>query len=178
MKTLVLSKILLGLYFLNIGIVLGGIIVLNFAEGTILNADALLRLNDFTSSITKYDQGIILADILDKFRYILVFVAIYVLSYDSLSFRFQKSNFFIWILGILNTILMFLFSFFYTPNIVEVFSQEPKVMAAPQTESLLNSAEIVLKILFITLLISFFSRVIITDKKHLLKIADQESKIS
>lgn len=167
-----ISKILLGLYFLNIGVAVGGILLLAFAEGTILNADRLLRLNDFASSITKYDQNIILADIMDKFRYVLIFVAIFVLSYDSLSFRFKKSNFFIWILGILNTILMFLYSFFYAPKIVQTFQQEPKIAATPQSESLLNATEITLEILFFTLLIAFFSRIIITDKAHVLKIAE------
>ncbi|WP_064773726.1 DUF4149 domain-containing protein [Helicobacter saguini] len=177
-KTLTISKILLGLYFLNIGVALGGIALLGFAESTILNADALLRLKDFTQGITKYEQGIILADIIDKFRYVLIFVAIYVLSYESLSFRFQKSNFFVWILSILNTILMFLFCFFYAPKIVNIFNEEPKVMASPQAESLLNSAEITLKILFFTLIIAFFARIILTDKAHLLKLGDSSQKDS
>lgn len=177
-KTLVISKILLGFYFLNIGVGLGGIMLLSFAESTILNADALLRLKDFTQGITKYEQGIILADIIDKFRYVLIFVAIYTLSYESLSFRFQKSNFFVWILGVLNTILMFLFCFFYAPKIVNIFNDEPKVMATPEAESLIISAEITLKILFFTLFIAFFARVILTDKKHILKLGDTSQKDS
>ncbi|RDU62482.1 hypothetical protein CQA53_09310 [Helicobacter didelphidarum] len=160
------AKIMTGLYLLILGICIGGIIVLGFTESTILNADALLRLNEYASSITKYDQGIILSDVVAKFGYIVIFAAIFILFYDTLSYRFQKSNFFVWILSILNTILMFLFGFFYAPKIVNVFAQEPKIMASPDSESLLNSAEIILQVLLVTLLIAFFIRITLLDKSN------------
>ena len=108
MKTYIYSRVLLGIYLALLAVCIGGILVLGFAESTILNIDMLLRLNEYASSITKYDQGIILADIVDKFRYVLIFTSIFMFSYDTLSYRFKKSTFFMWILTVLNTILMFL----------------------------------------------------------------------
>lgn len=51
-------------------------------------------------------------------------------------------------------------------------------MATPEAESLIISAEITLKILFFTLFIAFFARVILTDKKHILKLGDTSQKDS
>ena len=58
------SKIIAGFYLLIVGICIGGIIVLDIVETTIFNIDLIFRNNDYTSTlITKYDQGIILSDI-------------------------------------------------------------------------------------------------------------------
>lgn len=165
------AKILAGCYLLIVGICMGGIIVLGFAEATILNIDAIFRANDFTETlITKYDQGIILSDIVAKFGYIMVISGIFVLCYETLSYRFRKSNFFVWILNIINAILMFLFGFLYAPKILDMFANEPKIMATPRSESFFNQAELILEFLLITLCISFFARIILfckNDTTHL-----------
>ena len=128
------SKIIAGFYLLIVGICIGGIIVLDIVETTIFNIDLIFRNNDYTSTlITKYDQGIILSDIVIKFGYILIGGGIFILLYETLSYMLQKSNFFVWILNILNVILMFLFGFFYAPGIVKMFAQEPKIMAIPKS---------------------------------------------
>lgn len=163
-----IAKILAGLYLLIVGICIGGIIVTGLAESIIMSIDVVFRNNDFsTTLITKYDQGIILAPILLQFGYVLVGAAIFTLLYETMSYRFQKSTFFVWGCNILNSLLMFLYGLFYAPNISKMLNEEPKVMASPDSESFLNQSELILKLLFITLLIAFFSRIILMHKKGL-----------
>ena len=159
------SKIIAGFYLLIVGICIGGIIVLDIVETTIFNIDLIFRNNDYTSTlITKYDQGIILSDIVIKFGYILIGGGIFILLYETLSYMLQKSNFFVWILNILNVILMFLFGFLYAPGIVKMFAQEPKIMAIPNSESFLNQSEVILEFLCVTLIVAFFLRIILINK--------------
>ncbi len=161
-----IAKILAGCYLLCVGICIGGIMVIGFAESIIMNIDAVFRNNEFsTTLITKYDQGIILAPILLRFGYVLVGVAAFILFYETMSYKFQKSTFFVWVCNMLNAILMFLFGLFYAPNIAQMFHEEPKVMAGPDAESLFNQSELILKLLFITLVIAFFARIILMHKK-------------
>ncbi|AQQ59086.1 MULTISPECIES: hypothetical protein [Helicobacter] len=161
-----IAKILAGFYLLLVGVCIGGIIVTNISESIIMSIDIVFRNNDFsTTLITKYDQGIILAPILLQVGYMLVFAAIFMLFYETMSYRFQKSTFFVWACNVLNAILMFLFGLFYAPNIAKIFNEEPKVMASPDSESFLNQSELILKLLLATLLIAFFARIILMYKR-------------
>lgn len=167
-----IAKIFAGCYLLIVGVCIGGIIVIGFAESIIMNIDVVFRNNDFsTTLITKYDQGIILAPILLHFGYVLVGCAVFMLFYETMSYRFQKSTFFVWGCNILNALLMFLYGLFYAPNISKMLNEEPKVMASPDSESFLNQSELILKLLFITLLIAFFARVILMHKKGLMELS-------
>ncbi len=160
------AKILSGIYLLIVGMCIGGIVVIWFAESIILDADAIFRNNEFsTTLITKYDQGIILSCIVAKFGYMLVGFSFFIMLYETLSYKFQKSTFFVWICNILNGILMLLFGLFYAPGITKIFEEEPKIMASPNSESFFNQSELILKLLFLTLIISFFSRIVLTHKK-------------
>lgn len=161
-----IAKILAGLYLLVVGICIGGIIVTNISESIIMNIDVVFRNNDFsTTLITKYDQGIILAPILLQFGYVLIGAAIFTVFYETMSYRFQKSTFFVWACNVLNAIFMLLFGLFYAPNIEKIFNEEPKVMASPDSESFINQGELILNLLLITLFIAFFARIIIMYKK-------------
>lgn len=163
-----IAKILAGCYLLLVGICIGGIIVTGFAESIIMSIDVVFRNNDFsTTLITKYDQGIILAPILLQFGYVLVGASIFMILYETMSYRFQKSTFFVWGCNILNTLLMLLYGLFYAPNISKMLNEEPKIMASPDSESFLNQSELILKFLLITLLIAFFARIILMHKKGL-----------
>lgn len=162
------AKILAGFYLLLVGACVGGIIATNIAESIIMNIDVVFRNNDFsTTLITKYDQGIILAPILLQFGYVLAGSSIFMLFYETMSYKFQKSTFFVWCCNILNALLMLLYGLFYAPNISKMLNEEPKVMASPDSESFLNQSELILKLLFITLIIAFFSRIILMHKKGL-----------
>ncbi|MDY5184731.1 hypothetical protein [Helicobacter trogontum] len=161
-----IAKILAGLYLLLIGVCIGSIIVTNISESIIMSIDVVFRNNDFsTTLITKYDQGIILAPILLQVGHILIGSAIFILFYETMSYRFQKSTFFVWACNMLNAILMFFFGLFYAPNIAKIFNEEPKVMASPDSESFINQSELILNLLLITLLIAFFARIIIIYKR-------------
>ncbi len=162
------AKILTGVYLLIVGVCIGGIIVIGFSESVILDIDAIFRNNEFsTTLITKYDQGIIFSNIILKFSYLLVFAACFIFLYETLSYKFQKSSFFVWICSILNCILMLLFGLFYSPSIAKIFEEEPRIMASPNSESFFNQSELILKLLLLTLTISFFARVVLTYKKGL-----------
>lgn len=172
-----IAKILAGCYLLLVGICIGGIVVTNITESIIMNIDAFFRINNFsTTLITKYDQGIILAPILLQFGYVLIGSAIFIFAYETMSYKLQKSTFFVWGCNILNALLMLLYGLFYAPNISKMLNEEPKVMASPDSESFLNQSELILKLLLITLLIAFFARIILMHKRGLTELSLTKQK--
>ncbi|RDU60616.1 DUF4149 domain-containing protein [Helicobacter sp. MIT 14-3879] len=162
-----ISRFIAGLCLLCTSISIGSLLLCGLLESSIFNLDAIFRMNTHTETlITKYDQGIIMSAIFNQLYYILLISAIFIFIYETLSFRFRKSSFFVWILNIINVILMLLFCFFYLPGIARIFGNEPKIAATPESESFLNQTSLVLQILCVTLLIAFFIRLSLINTKR------------
>ena len=160
------SRVVLGAYLLANALSLGAIALCLLIESSILDLDAIFRMNSYTETlITRYDQGLIMSVIWSKLYYIFFISAIVIFAYETLSFRFKRSSFFIWILNVLNSILMMLFCLFYLPGIARIFGNEPKVAATPKSESLLNQSELVLQLLCFTLLLTFFIRLLLLSRR-------------
>ena len=162
-----LARILLSIYLILIGICIGMILMFGFTFDSIENMDMIFRGNEHTqTTFTKYDQGIIISSIVVQLSNVLVVCGFFILFYETISYKFKKSNIFIWLLGLANTALLLLFHFVYSSNLSKIFSDEPKVAAMPSSESFLNQYELILKILFITLIISFFTRILFINSKE------------
>lgn len=158
----IILKITGAMYLVILGICIGGIVLSAISASSIFNADIILRNSGLSDSIiTKYDSGIIMSNIFVKFGYILNVSAIIILVYESLSFRIQKSGFFLWLLNILNVILIFLFTFYYTSKIIDMQEEGAATVGGIEFDSIHRQSELVFKILLVTLIISFISRVLI-----------------
>lgn len=161
-----LSRIVAGIYLLSVAVSLGALFVCVLLEAYIFDLDSIFRANAYTDTlITRYDQGIIMSTIWDNLYYILLFSSIIILVYETLSFRFRKSTFFVWILNILNVILMLLLCFFYLPEVSRIFNGDPVIVATPESNSIMNQIELVMQLLCITLFATFFMRVFLIGSK-------------
>ncbi|RDU70856.1 hypothetical protein CQA66_07525 [Helicobacter aurati] len=162
-----ISRIVAGVYLLSTTLTVGALLMCIFIESNIFNLDSIFRTNAYTETlITRYDQGLIMSVIWNNLFYILLISAIIIFVYETLSFRFQKSSFFVWILNVLNVILMLLLCFFYLPGVTKIFNNEPRIAATPESESFLNQTELVLQLLCMTLLITFFMRLFLLNTKR------------
>lgn len=154
------SRIIAGIYLISTAVSLGALFMCVLLETYIFDLDSIFRANSYTDTlVTRYDQGIIMSMIWDNLYYILLLSSIVILVYETLSFRFRRSTFFVWILNVLNVILMLLLCFFYLPEVAKIFNGDPVIVATPESNSIINQIELIIQLLCITLFAAFFMRV-------------------
>ncbi|PAF51134.1 hypothetical protein BKH43_02705 [Helicobacter sp. 13S00401-1] len=168
------EKITGSIYLIVLGLCIGGIVLCAISAATIFDSNAILRINDLSNSIlTRFDEGIIMTKIFERFGYILNISAIIILVYESLSFKLQKSGFLLWLLGILNAILMFLFTFYYINKIVTMQNEGASVTAGVDFNLIHKQSEVVFKVLLVTLIVAFIARVFVLASN---KVAEKRPK--
>ncbi|PAF41722.1 DUF4149 domain-containing protein [Helicobacter sp. 11S03491-1] len=164
------------LYLWLVGLSIGAMIACGaFVAPMIFNAYSFLP----DLGITQYDSGILMTQIFVKLNYLLNFTAIIIIIYELLSFKasFKPS---IILLGIntLSILLIFIFTLYYTPHIIEAQSMGAAYTATPEFESMHTQSEFIFKILLTTLSISFFWRIILLSAKPIHQIAKSTTKTS
>lgn len=146
-------------YLWLIGINIGAIVTCGiFVAPIVFNAYSFLP----DLGITQYDSGILMTQIFLKLNTLLNVSAILILVYELLAFNLsKKTSFFPLTINIINVLLIFLFSFYFTPKIIEAQTQGAAATATPEFATLHLQSEYVFKFLFIMLTLSFFTRFIL-----------------
>lgn len=160
------------LYLWLVGLCIGAMVSSGvFAAPIIFKAYSFLP----DLGITQYDSGILMAQIFNRLNILLNFSAIIIIIYELLSFKISSKPSVV-LLGInaLSVLLIFIFTLYYTPAILEAQGMGAAYTATPEFESVHIQSELVFKVLLLTLSISFFWRVILLSFKSL----NQTAKIS
>lgn len=138
-----------GVYLLLLGIGVGCIITSAFAAATIFSAGS------YVEHLTIADSGAIMAQIFIKCNYYFNILAIVIIVYELMTFfsanAFANANQRrLWCLvGGVNVILIFLFTLYYTPFILE--AQATNNLGTDAFASMHKQSEVVFKILLFTL---------------------------
>ncbi|MCE3036461.1 DUF4149 domain-containing protein [Helicobacter sp. faydin-H20] len=150
------------LYIWLLGINIGAIITAGaFVAPVIFQAYTFLP----DLGITNFDSGILMTQIFLKINTLLNFSAIIILIYELLMFNFRnKKDFFSLLLNGIIVYLIFTFTFFYTPKIVEAQEQGAASVATPEFASIHHQSEYVFQFLLILLSINLVWRVIVLYK--------------
>ncbi|WP_233709961.1 MULTISPECIES: DUF4149 domain-containing protein [unclassified Helicobacter] len=154
-------------YLWILGISMGSIIACGmFVAPVIFNAYSFLP----DLGITQYDSGILMTQVFLKLNTLLNFTAIIILVYELLAFNLSKrTSFFPLGINIINVILIFLFSFYFTPKIIEAQKQGAAATATPEFATIHIQSEYTFKILLVMLTIGFFARVFLLAKSPVAK---------
>lgn len=164
MKKNSLILIIHALYIWLIGTNIGAIIACGAFSAPVL-FKAYTFLPDL--GITNFDSGILMSQIFSKLNTLLNFSAIVILIYELLMFNFRdKKDFFPLILNGIIVCLIFAFTFFYTPRILEAQAQGAAATATPEFASLHHQSEYVFQFLLILLSISLIWRIISLCKEN------------
>ncbi len=155
-KLLMLGSLI---YLWILGAAIGGIITCGiFVAPIIFNAYNFLP----DLGITQYDSGILMAQVFLKFNSFLNLSAMMILIYELLAFNLSnKTSFFSLIIGAINVALIFLFTFYYTPNIIKAQTLGASATATPEFANLHLQSEWIFKALVIFLSIGFAYRIIL-----------------
>ncbi|PAF52050.1 DUF4149 domain-containing protein [Helicobacter sp. 13S00477-4] len=158
-----LSHLAHALYLWLLGLSIGAMVISGaFVAPIIFNAYSFLP----DLGITQYDSGILMTQIFIKLNYLLNFTAIIIIIYELLDFKSSfKPSIILLGLNTLSILLIFLFTLYYTPNILDAQNMGPAYTATPEFEKMHSQSEYLFKILLITLSISFFWRVILLSLK-------------
>lgn len=150
------------IYLWILGISIGAIITCGmFVAPIVFNAYSFLP----DLGITQYDSGILMTQVFLKLNTLLNITAIIILVYELLAFNIsKKTSFFPLGISTFNVILIFLFSFYFTPKIVEAQKQGAAATATPEFATTHLQSEYTFKILLITLTLGFFIRVFLLAK--------------
>lgn len=160
------------LYLWLIGLCIGAMVCSGmFAIPVIFKAYAFLP----DLGITQYDSGILTAQIFNKLNILLNFTAIIIIIYELLAFKFSSKSSII-LLGIntLSVLLIFIFTLYYTPTILEAQEMGAAYTATPEFEGVHVQSRIVFQVLLFTLSVSFLWRVILLP----LRLSNQSVKPS
>ncbi|WP_240328761.1 DUF4149 domain-containing protein [Helicobacter suis] len=106
--------------------------------------------------ITRYDAGILMSHIFIRSNWVLNALAC-ILVLDSLTL---KKAILLRLSHLANSVLIFLFSFYYTPYILKAQSLGSAYVATQKFAQMHAQSEIIFKILLVLLCYSFFSRVL------------------
>lgn len=145
------------IFLLSIGV--GCIICAGFSAATIFQAA------NFVPDFTMSDSGLIMGLIFIKCNDLFNFLAVVIIIYEILSslyarhFTHTKQRQFLLLLGGINVIMIFLFTLYYTPYIME--AQALNTIDTEAFDSMHKQSELVFKILLITLSVSALWRGII-----------------
>lgn len=157
-KTTPIIHTLSALYLWLVGLCIGAMVACGaFVAPIIFNAYTYLP----DVSITQYDSGILMTQVFLKLNWLLNFSAIMIIIYELLDFKASfRPSFFLLGLNILNVILIFIFTLYYTPHILSAQNMGAAYTATPEFENLHSQSEFLFKILLVTLSISFLWRII------------------
>ncbi|PAF49249.1 hypothetical protein BKH41_03995 [Helicobacter sp. 12S02232-10] len=165
------------LYLWLIGLGIGAIIVSGVIVAPII-FNAYSFLPDL--GITQYDSGILMTQIFIKLNdKLLNYTAIIIIIYELLVFKSSfKSSIFLLGLNALSVALIFIFTLYYTPNILEAQNMGAAYTATPEFENMHTQSEYLFKILLVTLSISFLSRIVLLSSKPAHKTPKTTPKVS
>ena len=155
-------RILDSIYGLMLGIGVGCIIACAFAAATIFGASS------FLPQLSIGDSGLLMGKIFEKCNVYFNILAIVIIIYELATFFTARLFAYstqrqLWLLlGGVNVILIFLFTLYYTPYIME--SQALGSFGTPEFDSMHKQSEMVFKILLFTLSSSAIWRGIIGSK--------------
>ncbi|MDO7253037.1 DUF4149 domain-containing protein [Helicobacter cappadocius] len=158
-----LIQLISAIYLWLIGACIGAMIISGAVVAPIIfNAYSYLP----SLGITQYDSGILMTQIFIKLNYLLNFTAIIIIIYELSVFKSTiKPSIILLGINILSILLIFLFSLYYTPAILEAQNMGAAYTATPEFESIHTQSEMLFKILLVTLSISFVWRIVLLSKK-------------
>ncbi|ANV98662.1 hypothetical protein BBW65_07560 [Helicobacter enhydrae] len=145
-------------YLWVVGVAIGAIVACGiFVAPVIFKAHSFLPSLD----VTQYDLGILMAQVFLRLNVFLNFAGIVIVVYEILAL-FAKAHLLSLIINAVNAVLIFLFTLYYTPKIIQ--AQGASATATPEFASLHTQSEWVFKILLISLSIGFVYRVFCVSK--------------
>ncbi|PAF42102.1 DUF4149 domain-containing protein [Helicobacter sp. 11S02596-1] len=151
------------LYLWLIGLSIGAMIVSGAIVAPII-FDAYSFLPDL--GITKYDSGILMTQIFLRLNLLLNATAIIIIIYELLAFKASfKPSFLLLAVNALSVVLIFVFTLYYTPQILEAQNMGAAYTATPEFDALHTQSEYLFKILLATLSISFLYRIVLLSSK-------------
>ncbi|PAF48516.1 hypothetical protein BKH46_01010 [Helicobacter sp. 12S02634-8] len=117
-------------------------------------------------SITQYESGILMTQIFIKLNVLLNSLAIVIIIYELLAFKSSfKPSVFLLVVNALSVVLIFVFTLYYTPHILEAQNMGAAYTATPEFESMHTQSEFLFKLLLATLSISFLYRITLLSRK-------------
>ena len=164
MKLYATFRMLDAIYIFLLSIGVGVIICAAFSAAVIFQASSLVP------ALTLSDSGLIMGQIFLKCNYFFNFLAVVIIIYELLSsfyarfFAFAKQRRFWLLLGGINVMMIFLFTLYYTPYIME--AQALDTINTPAFNSMHKQSELVFKILLVTLSVSALWRGIIGSRPY------------
>lgn len=151
------------IYLWLIGVCIGSMIIAGAIVAPVI-FNAYSQLPDL--GITQYDSGILMTQVFVKLNYLLNFSAIIIIIYELSAFKSSlKPSIILLGINILSILLIFLFTLYYTPAIVDAQKMGAAYTATPEFDSIHNQSEILFKILLVTLSVSFVWRIILLSNK-------------
>lgn len=160
-----LISLINGIYLWIIGVCIGAMIISGAIVAPII-FNAYNYLPDL--GITQYDSGILMSQIFIKLNYVLNFSAIIIIIYELSAFKASlRPSIILLGINILNVLLIFVFTIYYTPAIVDAQNMGAAYTATPEFDSIHNQSEMLFKILLVTLSISFVWRIVLLSSKTL-----------
>lgn len=150
------------IYILLLSIGVGCIMTSAFA------ASVIFKASSFVPHLSISDSGAIMGQIFLKCNSYFNFLAIAIIIYEIASFLFvrhfanSKQRRFWLLLGGINVILIFLFTLYYTPYILD--AQHSELVGSAAFESMHKQSEMVFKILLFSLSIAALWRGILTTR--------------
>ncbi len=149
-------------YLCVVGMTLGVILACGFfVAPVIFDASRYLAESGISDlDMTRYASGVLMTQIFVRCDYGLNGVAIFVLVYELLAFNISsKKSLFLLAIGILSVVLIFVFTLYYTPAIIAMQQEGAASTGTEEFESIHTQSEMVFKMLFGTLGVSFLWRV-------------------
>ncbi len=154
----ILGAVMNSIYLWAIGLTIGALLA-----SALLSAPVIFKAYQYLPSlgITMFDSGILMTEIFKRLNYILNGMAIFILIYELLALKISsKKSLFLLGLGVLNVILIFSFTMYYSPEIIEAQQQGAALTATEEFGNIHTQSELVFRILFLTLSASFVWRII------------------
>ncbi|CAM3632311.1 MULTISPECIES: DUF4149 domain-containing protein [Helicobacter] len=141
-------------YLLSLGITLGAVI----ASGA-LSAPSIFRAPALVPNLemTLFQSGILMTSIFVKLNILLNFLAVVILFYEILSFRVSNARI-APLLGLISIVLIFLFTLYYTPYILQAQSLGEEGIANATFDKLHTQSVYVFKALMASLCLLFIVR--------------------
>ncbi|PAF53170.1 hypothetical protein BKH42_07430 [Helicobacter sp. 13S00482-2] len=162
------------IYLWLIGACIGGMII----SGVVV-APIIFSAYSYLPSlgITQYDSGILMTQIFIKLNYLLNFSAIIIIVYELSMFKSSlKPSIILLGINILSVLLIFIFTLYYTPAILEAQNMGAAYTATPEFENTHIQSEMLFKVLLVTLSISFVWRIVLLSAKSPVKTSTTRSR--
>lgn len=151
-----LQPYFLAFYLLFLGVTLGALIACGaLSAPSIFRAPAIVP----NLEMTLFQSGILMTSIFVKLNILLNLVAVFILFYEILSFRVSGTRIAPF-LGLVSIVLIFLFTLYYTPYILQAQSLGEEGVANVAFDSMHTQSVYVFKALMASLCLLFILRVL------------------